>query len=377
MNDTKIISLINEADSEVKDKFRDEAKSSCEVENDYRRVEFDYTWLEKIEETIEDLDTIVRNPRKFIVQEEEIVPIELSKRVSLESIRHLAQHTNLIQEYDEKTDTLTPSKILNVNKEESYDIYENRFIYSLLINLGMFLARRVDLSKEGSSVKNNKVINYHGSTHVGNEEVEIKLEMTSKLFEDLVGRDPNGLDLTERIERVQLIISDFMKSAFIKELAAGHVMMVKSPIRKTNVILKNTNFQKALELWEFIERYNVNDKTEVVDNKKYEDKGDLKNLMDNAFYIDYLVMNTITDEVNLNVKKNKAYYRNLIRKFVAGMNQDNKNISKMLAVELKKINEEDSVNLNKTKIIYKKAINDYYRALDKQKNILEACKYEA
>lgn len=365
MDETKIISLMSEDNSEIKEKFLDNKKTQAKVISDYRKVEYDYSWLEKIEETIEYLDNIVRNPRKFIVQEEEIVPIELSKKVSLESIRHLAQHTNLIQEYDEKTDTLTPSKILNINKEESYDIYENRFIYSLLLNLQMFMQQRVDMTKEGSSVKNNKRVLYEGQSRVGNEAISIKLELESQLFEDLVGKDTHGMDLSERIGRVQLIISDFCKSAFMKELQAAHCMMVKSPIRKTNVILKNPNFQKALELWEFIERYDVHDKKEVVDNKDYLDNGEFKDLMDNSFLIDYLIMNTITDEVNLNVKKNKAYYRNIIRKFVDNMEDSNTNICNFLSLELKKINKENKESEKKIKNIFTKEIKNYFSDLKK------------
>lgn len=366
----KITNLLSGADQEMVEEFEDKLSSTTHITNDYRRVEYDYSWLEKIEETIEYLDAIVRNPRKFIVQEEEIVPIELSKKVSLESIRHLAQHTNLIQEYDEKTDTLTPSKILNVNKEESYDIYENRFIYSLLINLGMFLARRVELTQEGSSVKNNKMISYTGTAQVGTEEVEIKLEMTTKLFEDLVGKDTHGMDLSERIERVQLIISDFTKSAFMKELAAQHVLMVKSPIRKTNVILKNPNFQKALELWEFIERYDVNDKREVVDNKDFDDNGDIKALFDSGFYVDYLISHELNNGTIKQPKKNKAYYRQLIRRFVDNMNQDNeKDLTKMLSEEFKKITIENRKASKKIQDIFIEKIKDYQTQVNNLKSI--------
>ena len=50
----------------------------------------DITWVEMIEQTIIPLDTIIRNPRRFIKNEEEILPIEMVKTVTTESIRHLA-----------------------------------------------------------------------------------------------------------------------------------------------------------------------------------------------------------------------------------------------------------------------------------------------
>ena len=38
-----------------------------------------------------------------LLNEEEIVKIELARKVTVESIKHLAKHTNLIQDVDPKT----------------------------------------------------------------------------------------------------------------------------------------------------------------------------------------------------------------------------------------------------------------------------------
>ena len=83
-------------------------------------------WVEMIEDAIVSLDTIIRNPRRYIKNEEEIVPIEMVRTVTTESIRHLAQHTNMIAMV--KGDEVTPQRMLNIIKEESFDTYENRFI---------------------------------------------------------------------------------------------------------------------------------------------------------------------------------------------------------------------------------------------------------
>ena len=64
------------------------------------------------------LDNILRNPNRFIVNEEDIVKIELARRVTVESIKHLSKNTNLIQDYNKETGDVRPSKILNINKEE-------------------------------------------------------------------------------------------------------------------------------------------------------------------------------------------------------------------------------------------------------------------
>ena len=55
----------------------------------------DLSWVEMIEDSIVAFDTIIRTPLRYIKNEEEIVPIEMVRTVSTESIRHLAQHTNI------------------------------------------------------------------------------------------------------------------------------------------------------------------------------------------------------------------------------------------------------------------------------------------
>lgn len=309
--ENELLNLLNKADESVKQKFLEKNESVMKVKTDYKKVEFDYSWLEKIEATIENLDNIVRNPKRFIIQEEEIVPIEKAKKITVESIRHLATHTNLIQDFDEKTGSITPSKILNINKEESFDIYENRFIYSLLQNLSMFIQRRIELTKGGSNTRINKSVNYTSTTKIGNEDVKISINLESNYFEDLVGKDPSGLDLNQRLERVQFIVSDFLSSSFIRELTKGNPAMVRSPIRKTNVILKNTDFVKALELWEFIERYDVNDKVEVNRSRDYEEKGSIKEMFDNTFLVEYLAMSS-----------SKKYKRGVTKHYLAKIIED-------------------------------------------------------
>ena len=77
----------------------------------------DVSWVEAIENGLVHLDNFLRNPRRTIEDVEEIVPIALSRKTTVESVKHLAQHTDLIQSIDKKTGKITPSKIVN-NKNE-------------------------------------------------------------------------------------------------------------------------------------------------------------------------------------------------------------------------------------------------------------------
>ena len=123
------------------DLFLKNINSTLFVKKDYDMKEFNYEWLDKIEECLPYLDNILRNPKRFIINEEEIVKVELARKVTVESVIHLTQHTNLIQKIEDNGD-VKPSKILNINKEESLDTYENRFISTLLTNLRLFFEQR-------------------------------------------------------------------------------------------------------------------------------------------------------------------------------------------------------------------------------------------
>ena len=116
----------NEEDfEEEKDKneiFLNNLNSTLYIKRDYDMKDFDYEWLDIIEDTLPYIDNILRNPKRFIINEEEIVKVELARRVTVESVIHLTQHTNLIQKIEDNGD-VKPSKILNINREESLDTY--------------------------------------------------------------------------------------------------------------------------------------------------------------------------------------------------------------------------------------------------------------
>lgn len=251
------ISLVQSEDFYTE--FMNKAKSgSSEVSYMHRFIDkqIDLTWVEAIEEAIIPLDTIIRNPRRFIVQEEEIVNIELARKISPESIRHLAQHTNMIAKVEE--DSVTPNRILNIFKEESFETYENRFIYTLLINLQYFISKRLAAINESSVGNNVTSILFKDNFKIGKENVKCSFEMTIdspgfKMDANLLDVDPEKLSKFQRVERIKKILYDFQNSPLIKALAG--TSLVRPPIMRTNVLQKNPDFKKAKALWDFIETY--------------------------------------------------------------------------------------------------------------------------
>ena len=218
----------------------------------------DLRWVEMIEQTIIPLDTIIRNPRRFIKNEEEILPIEMVRNVTTESIRHLAQHTNMIATV--KGDEVTPQRMLNIHKEESFETYENRFIYTLLQKLQYFLDKRLQALMSKTGAQDMLEMRLDGSFDTGKDQVAYKLEFSyttphvDLADEDLkINADVSTLSSMQRVERIRRILYDFMGSQLIRTLEG--CALVRPPLTMTNVLTKNQDFKKAVELWMFIERY--------------------------------------------------------------------------------------------------------------------------
>jgi hypothetical protein len=74
---------------------------------------FDGTWVDFLEASISSLDNIVRNPKSFIKDQSEIVPIEMAKKTSAASVRHLASHSRYVKNITQSGEVI-PEKILTV-----------------------------------------------------------------------------------------------------------------------------------------------------------------------------------------------------------------------------------------------------------------------
>ena len=306
MEGKDIVEIYENADKRESKKFKDNIDSTLRVQTDFQKIIKDTEWIQKMEETIPYIDNIFRAPNRFIINEEEIVKIERARKITVESIKHLTKNTNFIQEIEKKTGDVKPSKILNINKEESYDTYENKLIYTLVQNMKFFLTRKKKTIEQFSANNNGnngnkdtKRIDYTGRTKVNNQNVNINLSLDTSLDTDGDGKKQSDDDtqvLLDRIAVVERKITDLTSTEVYKIIQKKHITLITGPIKKTNVILKNVNFQYAMKLWSYLQE-NIDDKTQNINQKQdYEDKGELKGLIDDSAYLQYLIVNTLDKE---------------------------------------------------------------------------------
>lgn len=348
-----IVEYINNINKDNANKFIASTSSNITVKRDIDACVSDTSWIDMVEECIPYLDNIIRNPRRFIVQEENIVPIEKAKVVTEESIRHLAQHTSMIQEVQEDG-TVIPLKLLNVYREETVDLYENRFIKSLVDNLYTFVNNKLNESDQRSYAKVESTVSYTGLMKKKGEEVEINLQLKSKKDTE-IDASKDGHSLEERISHIKDIVSAFRGSTFIKSLKESSP--VRSPIRKTNVILKEQNFIKALELWEYLEKNNIKPITSIDKRTEIVKDADIKTKYDLAFFID-------NDAIDLNAASNKSEFNSaiiskLVNDFVFTGDITEKEFKKLMEKEFKEAKKRKDKATNAIRKTIEDFLNDY------------------
>ena len=301
MDSLDVIELYEDSNKDKVKKFIDSAESSLKVQSEKKYVTRDVEWMNLIEEVIPHLDNVFRTPNRFIQNEEEIVKIEQARKVSVETIKHLSKNTNFIQTVDENGDVI-PSKLLNVRKEETYNTYENRLAYTLIQNMKFFINKRKKSLEESLGMgkddenKDNKQLEYNAKSKLNDEDVDINVSISSKLDSQGKNSQEKNKNMIERIEAIERKITDIESNDVYKILDKLHVIPVKDPIKKTNMILKNVHFQYIMKLWEFM-KDNFDTQTNATEeNKDYMDNGQLKKMMDEAFLLQYLVMKTLDED---------------------------------------------------------------------------------
>ena len=298
-----ITDVMNNINTNKLDSFMSNTEATFVASSDVKETKIDYSWLTVLEDTLPNIDKIVRNPRRFIVQEEDVVIVEKTKRVSQETIKHLAQHSENIQDLDENGD-IVPKKLLNVHKEDTSDLYENRFIYTLTLRLENFINRQLEDLELTSKKEINKEVSYKAETNLEGRKIKINLKMEEQ---DEIDLTEDGSDYKNRILACYEIISGFRTTEMIKELIG--CSLVRNPIRKTNLILKEPNFQKAFILWQYLDNFEFRDPKVVNYEKITNTSKETKDEFTLAYFIDCNAIDEKTENLmqykDIDAKLNK------------------------------------------------------------------------
>ena len=351
--------------------FLAKTKSKIWIDSQEEEVFVDFSWVDRIEECLPYLDKIVRSPKRFLIQEEEIINVEKAKKVTTETILHLSQNTNLIENIA-SDGMIQPKKVLNITKEDTIDIYENRFIYTLLKNLEKFVDLQIEkFGNNGSYYKSDRKVNFEGETKLKYDKVKINLSLEDNKYHEIPIPEDGQSSMEERIKEIQTVLSGFNTTEFIKSLVS--ISPVRSPIRKTNLILKEPNFKKAAELWNYIEQFQITEpkiskKTDIItDNKEIND------LYNFGYFVGFNALSLLnnTYEQKKSNLYNVAYIRNLIENYLDEVGGSERAFTKMLKEQFKVVNKARKKRDKEIKRICNRFIQVQNVALDKCELLLK------
>lgn len=202
----------------------DEGKDSIFGKTNEKVIDMD--WVIAIEETLPYIQKAIEEQRRFIKQAENVVRIKKAK------------------------------KILTVEREEGFAIYENRVLLTLIHKALMFVDDKYSKMKDvPNDSYNNITMNRH--LELSQQKLDFSVNYVNEnhesLAEDLDVEDIESLSDFDRIRRIRQGLNECLATPLMKEIAKEP--QVKPPLTQTNLLKENPNFKKAVELWSFLDTY--------------------------------------------------------------------------------------------------------------------------
>lgn len=202
----------------------DEGKDSIFGKTNEKVIDMD--WVIAIEETLPYIQKAIEEQRRFIKQAENVVRIKKAK------------------------------KILTVEREEGFAIYENRVLLTLIHKALMFVDDKYSKMKDvPNDSYNNITMNRH--LELNQQKLDFSVNYVNEnhesLAEDLDVEDIESLSDFDRIRRIRQGLNECLATPLMKEIAKEP--QVKPPLTQTNLLNENPNFKKAVELWSFFDTY--------------------------------------------------------------------------------------------------------------------------
>ena len=238
-------------------------RTICHIEED---------WVEFIEAHLPYVEKAIKEERQFIRREGETVDIGKAKKVSRDSVEHLARHSEMITHLPEEGEMLIPDKIYITENTSNYTVYENRFLYLLLTFMSDFVEMRYSKIAELGNTY-HATLDTHKKVMMGKRTVELELHFCEQAKSDPYALTEEGKSsMLERVEAIRVILNMLLMTPLMKEVAKAP--LISPPITRTNVLRMDNNFKYAVELYDYLVAYQGDGYTiehKNVEQKPFED----------------------------------------------------------------------------------------------------------
>jgi hypothetical protein len=231
------------------------SRADNQIQFSNRRMEkvVELSWVDNIEGALQAFQNIVSSPRNVIREEDLIVNVANAKKASSETVRHLAMHSSLVDEYQEDSGDVRPGRLMQRYREETINLYENRLVFTTLEYAYRFVSMRhealmASMSDEfGAKLKVNSVMSS------ASELVRMDMFLHIKEIEGALETDEKNGDVFRRIDRMYRILSILMNTGFSEQMS--RLPRIKGNVTKTNVLKRNKDYRTISELWDFLRKY--------------------------------------------------------------------------------------------------------------------------
>ncbi|MBR5559108.1 MAG: DUF2357 domain-containing protein [Oscillospiraceae bacterium] len=213
----------------------------------------DTVWVDAVEGALESFQKIVAAPRNVIQEEELIVNVANAKKARSETVRHLAQHAALVEDFNDETGDVRPSKLMQRYREDSIGQYENRLVFTTMEIAHRFVQIRYDALMEQMGDEYGAKLKIRSDMESATEHVHMDMFMHIKEIDSALDTDRKHNDVFNRISRTNRVLTMLMNTDFAQQLSK--LPRVKGTINKTNVLKRNKSYHQVMLLYEFLKSY--------------------------------------------------------------------------------------------------------------------------
>lgn len=208
--------------------------------------------LIRIIEALPALQQVVHDPRRHLRVDEAVRPVSVVRRTGPAALRHLSQHS---EHWESRTVTgLRPARLLAKVIDDDLDLYENRFIVTLVKQLHRRMAKLVTFVDTGlTQAQSAFAIECYAEERADPQARRMLHALLPRSSDTELLMD---LELFERlkckVEKILNVLTECEETQLFRSLR--RVSPVQSPILPTNILTMDPHYRVLFDLWHELER---------------------------------------------------------------------------------------------------------------------------
>ena len=229
------------------------AENQFQFSNRKMEKTVDLDWVDAIDNSLSAFQNIVSNPRNIIKEDELVVNVANAKKAGADVVRHLAQHAELVEKFDDEKGDVRPSRLMQKYREDTTGLYENRLVFTVLEMSYDFVKIRHDALFNAMSDEFGAKLKVDSTMETATELVHMDMFLHIKETDSAIETDEKNGETFGRISKLYRVLGMLMHTQFAQQMSK--LPRVKGGITKTNVLKKNPDYRKIVALMEFLKGY--------------------------------------------------------------------------------------------------------------------------